>query len=110
MKKIIYLDFDGVLNNYTKWRGEDFFYEPKKGVRDFLNKLSNDFEIVVFIVRDNEQVEKWLIKYNLIKYIEKITDKKGLFYLYVDDRCIKFDGNFDNLSEAICSFKIYWQN
>ena len=38
---------------------------------------------------------KWLIKNNLDKFFKDVTNVKLSSYLYIDDRCICFKGNYN---------------
>lgn len=108
-KRTVYLDFDGVLNTYKKWLGEEYLYEPKEGVRDFLEQLSLSYNIIVFTTRNPDLVKTWLEKYNLFIFVKAITNIKEPAWVYVDDRCINFEGDYEKLLEKISSFRPYWQ-
>jgi len=109
MKKRIYIDFDGVLNNYKGWKGNDELFEPQIGVMDFLNKLSQNYEIYIFSTRNPLNIADWLIKHDLRQYISNITNVKEPAYAYIDDRAIKFDGDYSNILAQLENFKPYWQ-
>ena len=53
------IDLDGVLDNYEKYT-EDI---PKirKGAKDFIVKLSKDYELILFTTRSPMLATKWLI-------------------------------------------------
>ena len=52
---------------------------------------------------------KWLIENNIEKFFIDITNTKDLAWLYIDDRCINFDGNFDNLVDSVNNFKPWYK-
>lgn len=104
-KKTILIDLDGVLNEYTGGFDKDFIPPIKTGAKEFLEKLSESFEIKLFTTRNKILATKWLIENNIDNYFEDITNIKDLSWLYIDDRCINFDGNFENLINSINSFK-----
>ncbi|MBD5401660.1 hypothetical protein HDR58_02505 [bacterium] len=108
-KKTICIDFDGVLNNYNGWQGEDNLFEMKDGCDEFLNKVSKIYNITIFTTRKKSLVVEWLNKYKLSKYIENITDKKIPAEIYIDDRAVNFDGNYDNTYSSIKEFLPYWK-
>ena len=108
-KKDICIDFDGVLNTYRGWAGEDELYEPLPGCQDFLKQMSINYKVNIFTTRNIAQVEKWLEKYELRQYVNKITDKKVPAVFYIDDRAIKFNGNFQDIINQTKNFKTYWQ-
>ncbi len=108
MKKKIYVDFDGVINNYTGWRDGELF-EPRDGALDFIQKISVDYEIWIFTVRDPETIWKWLIKYHFDPFIQDVTNKKEPAHLYIDDRGVNFNGDYEKLKHDMTHFKPYWQ-
>lgn len=111
MKKLICIDFDGVLNNYSGQYDEHNLPQIKEGAEKFLDKLSEDFRIEIFTVRNIETVTQWLIKNNLMKYIENVTNIKNKFAsVFLDDRALNFDGDFDKAYRNITTFKPYWKN
>jgi len=103
-RRTIYLDFDGVLNTYQNWVCEEYLYLPRPGVEDFLKSLNKDYKIVVFTARNIIYVKAWLIKFKLWKYIKNVTNIKGPAVLYVDDRCVKFSGSYEELSKQLTDF------
>lgn len=109
MKKRIYIDFDGVLNKYVGWKGSAELFEPQNGAVEFLNKLSQNYEIYIFTTRNPFNIAEWLIKYDLRQYISNITNIKEPAYAYIDDRAIKFEGNYSNILAQLEDFKPYWQ-
>ena len=109
MKKKIYIDFDGVLNNYNGWKGNNELFEPQTGVKDFLNKLSLSYKIYIFSARNPLDIADWLIKHNLRKYISNITNVKNPAYAYIDDRAIRFDGDYSKILFELEDFKPHWQ-
>ena len=108
-KKTILIDLDGVLNNYTGNFDKDFIPPIKDGAIEFLEKLSKDFEIKLFTTRNKILTTKWLIDNNIDKYFEDITNTKDLAWLYIDDRCVNFDGSFENLSNSVNLFKPWYK-
>lgn len=109
MKKEIYIDFDGVLNQYTGWKGKAELFKPQKDVDLFLKKLSQDYEINIFSTRSCLDIADWLIKHNLREYISNITNVKEPAYAYIDDRAIRFDGDYSKVLSEIETFKPYWK-
>ena len=107
-KKTIYIDFDGVINNYSGWKDGELF-EPKDGSLDFIKELALNYEIRVFTTRNREDIWKWLIKYNFDPYIQDVTNKKEPAYVYIDDRGIRFDGDYEKLMSDVQNFQPYWK-
>ncbi len=107
-KKTILIDLDGVLNNYKGNFNNEFIPEIKDGAKNFLKKLSMNYTIKLFTTRNKILASKWLIENGVDKYISDITNIKELSWLYIDDRCIRFDGDFTNLENQIKTFKTWY--
>ena len=85
-KKVILIDLDGVLNNYNGNFDKDFIPEIKTGAREFLEKLSRDYEIKIFTTRNRLMSSKWLIQNKLDKFVTDVTNVKEPAFLHIDDR------------------------
>lgn len=109
MKKTLLIDLDGVLNQYTGQFDINYIPDIKKGAKEFLMNISKDYIVKLFTTRNKILVAKWLVKNNLDSIVEDITNVKELSYLYIDDRCINFDGNFDKLNSQINNFKPWYK-
>lgn len=109
-KKLISIDLDGVLNTYSGNYAKNEIAPVKDGAFEFLQKLSEDYRIAIFTVRDKTLVRNWLIQNDLIQFVEDITDVKNPFSsIFLDDRAINFDGDFDKTYRLIKNFKPYWK-
>ena len=102
--KTILIDLDGVLNDYDGNFDENFIPKIKSGAKDFLENLSKNYEIKLFTTRNKLLTAKWVFENNIENYISDITNVKDLCFLYIDDRCINFDGNFETLQNKIKNF------
>lgn len=107
MSKTIAIDFDGVLHSYKSgWIAADILEEPLDGALDFCNWLiENKFKIVIFSCRAGQPIgwaaiHDWLEKHRFPPSIE-VTHKKPEALLYIDDRGMRFDGNFDTVVQFI---------
>lgn len=109
-KKTILIDLDGVLNNYTKY-DENNIPPIKTGAKDFLQTLhkSNEYELILFTTRNLIQTLIWLKENKIEKFFTDITNIKKPAYIYIDDRAIQFNGNFEKLLSDIKNFKVYWK-
>ena len=108
-KKTILVDLDGVLNEYNGNFDENIIPEIKDGANEFIQNLHQNFTIKIFTTRNKILTTKWLIKNILDKYISDITDVKEPAYLHIDDRCICFDGNYNNTINQIQKFKPWYK-
>lgn len=107
-KQTILIDLDGVLNRYNGHFDKNYIPEIKEGAKEFIIGLSKNFEIKLFTTRNKILTCKWLIKNNLEEYISDITNIKELSWLYIDDRCIRFEGDYNKLEQEIKNFKTWY--
>ena len=108
-RKTILIDLDGVLNEYTGDFDKDYIPPIKDGAKEFLENLSENFDIKIFTTRNKILATKWLINNSIDQFVADITNVKDLAWLYIDDRCINFDGNFENLSNNINNFRPWYR-
>lgn len=93
------VDFDGVIHSYeSPWRGHQCIDdEPVPGAIDALNRLVEDFEVVIFTTRGGIPEGRSAVS----AYIERhggpadlvVTDKKPAALVYIDDRGYRFTGD-----------------
>ena len=107
--KTILVDLDGVLNTYYGLYDSDYIPPMQEGAFEFLKFLSKNFLIKIFTTRNKLLVAKWIIENNLDNYIEDITSIKEPCWLYIDDRCIQFNGNYQELNEKILTYKPWYK-
>lgn len=98
------------MNNYNGWKDTENLFTPKEGVDDFLKKLSEKYEIYISTTRDRENVYKWMIRHHLYEYIQDVTNIKEPAFAYIDDRAIKFDGDYSKILSELENFKPYWKD
>ena len=93
IKKTILLDLDGVINEYTEGFRQDYIPPVKNGAENFLINLSQKFKIKLFTTREHSMVKTWLISNGLDKYFS--------------GRCIRFNGDYDELFSDIVNFQVW---
>ena len=112
--KTIAIDFDGVINSFKSgWKGPEFTDEPVNGAFEAINILLNEgYKVIIYSTRA-ETVEGKNTIYNYllgnginIREIE-VTDKKPIALVYIDDRAIKFSGNWNEILDKIKKFKTW---
>lgn len=107
-RPIVAIDFDGVLNKYHGWRGENILEEPQAGVAYFLRKINKNYDVVIFTCRDIKKVREWLNEYKLSQYIRAVTMTKPHAYVYIDDRAITYNGSYSEVLEKLEEFCVWW--
>lgn len=113
MKQTVVFDFDGVIHSYKSgWQGIDCIPdEPVEGIRDELKRIHEaGYEIVVVSTRcrvreGQEAINDYLLKHDMLKYVDKICKEKPPAIVYIDDRAICFDGDPSTLLDKINKFK-----
>ncbi len=108
-KKIILIDLDGVLNNYNGVYEDNYIPEIKDGAKEFLASLAENFELKIFSSRPALLVNIWLKTNKIASYISGITDRKEPAFLYIDDRCICFDGDYTSAIHRINTFTPWYK-
>lgn len=106
VKPNICVDFDGVLNNYHGYK-ENELYTPRKGAREFLESLSENYNVLIHTTRDTSQVREWLIRYGLP--FDMVTNVKYPAVAYIDDRAVPFKGEYAPVIKKVQEFKTYWE-
>lgn len=107
MKKTIMIDLDGVLNNYIAYTDE--IPSIRVGAKEFIKYLSDNFELILFTTRDLKQAVEWLQLNNIDKYFKNVTNVKIPAYIYIDDRALKFNGDYERTIDEIEKFGVYWK-
>lgn len=109
-KMTILIDLDGVLNTYNGNFDENNIPTIKEGALEFIKEISKKFRVVIFTTRNSLLASQWIIDNGLEKYVENVTNVKEPAYLIIDDRCINFDGNYNNLTDKINKFSVWYKN
>lgn len=111
MQRTVAIDFDGVMNTYIGWRGEDELFEPRPGLKEFLESLAkHGFEVVVHSSRRPEKIRRWLEAHGLSHLVARVSETKPPAVCYLDDRAVRFDGNFGDAFLQIVTFKAHWES
>lgn len=107
-ERIVSIDFDGVLSKYDGWKGEDILGDPFPGAKEFVLRLiETGYTPVVFTTRNAIRVKPWLSEFGFPDI--EVTDRKYPSVAYIDDRNIRFDGDFVRLEDELRSFDVYWR-
>ena len=108
-KKTLLIDLDGVLNNYDGNYDKDSIPSIKDGAKELLKKLSKDYEIKLFTSRNKLLASKWIFDNKLNEFITDITSEKQPAWLYIDDRGLNFNGDYQKLYDDIINFKVWYK-
>lgn len=118
-KKLLAIDFDGVVNSYTSgWQGATLIPDlPTTGAIDFLRAAAKRFNVVIFSSRSAHDggiaaMKGWLNYHGLPwewidDYLTFPTDKPPA-HVSIDDRAIQFSGRWPSLDE-IDSFQPWYR-
>lgn len=108
--KTVVFDFDGVINSYKSGftRVDQIPDPPVKGIKNEIDKIRQDYFVVVVSTRCATETGRWAVKNYLEKYgivVDAIIAEKPPAVCYIDDRAICFDGTSDGLSDKIKKFR-----
>src|SRR5271157_5178324 len=116
-KKILVLDFDGVLHSYTSgWCGAAVISDaPVAGMAEFLTEAIKHFEVLVFSSRSMHDagiraMQEWLGRYLSPEVFYEISfpTHKPPAFVTIDDRAITFTGEWPSM-DSLLNFKP-WNN
>ena len=109
-RKTVCLDFDGVIHSYKSgWQGEAVIPDPPIHKVDVaVRRLRKHFRVVIYSARCRnrqgvEAIQRWLDKHQI--EVDEVCDHKPPAFVYVDDRAIPFNGDWDETISAIHAFR-----
>lgn len=113
MRQTIVLDFDGVIHSYTSgWKGIEVIPDPPtNGAREAIEIMRQNYEVVVVSSRcsteeGRQAVQNWLIHHKIL--VDRIMAEKPPHVVVVDDRAIRFEGNWADVLLDIPKASIPW--
>lgn len=122
-RPILCLDFDGVIHSYERgWQNGELYGSVTPGFWDWALKAEKLFKLVIYSSRSGTEGEiahmkEWLSdQWEIYKldFHPSVTempfftfaDRKPPAFLTVDDRCVCFKGNWNDLDpELLVDFK-----
>ena len=112
-KQTIVLDFDGVIHSYSSgWKGADQIPDPPTpGTKEAIEKLRMEYIVVVVSSRCHQEggieaIGKWLELHDIT--VDLVTNDKPPHIVVVDDRAIRFNGDWNAVIEAIPAASVPW--
>lgn len=117
---LIAIDVDGVIFEYDKFRGHHYFGGPVEGAKAALTMLRDMGHMVII---DTCRRDEILIRYNLDKhgipydYInysprnkeQGLGTTKVAADIYIDDKGLRFSGDWRQTLREIGAFKEWWR-
>ncbi|MDR2534983.1 MAG: hypothetical protein LBD29_03005, partial [Treponema sp.] len=113
--KVVAVDFDGVINSYVSgWKGPSETDAPVLSAAESLKTLFNSgYKVIIFSTRANtregiETIREYLRKHtenNELADTIEITGQKPIADMYIDDRAIPFNGDWEETLKQIEQFK-----
>lgn len=104
-KKTIALDFDGVLHSYKSgWTGNIPKDEPVDGSLNFVKKLLENYNVIIFSSRaktkeGKDGIKQWLSEHEFPSL--EVSFEKPEAVLYIDDRGFRFTGDFEKVLDFL---------
>ena len=109
-RRTICLDFDGVLHSYRSgWCGAEIIPDPPiHGTRESVARLRQQYRVVVHSARCHTPegrlaVANWLERHGIA--VDDVCEHKPPSHVYVDDRAVRFRGNWDDVLDEIREFR-----
>jgi hypothetical protein len=113
MKQTIIIDFDGVLHSYTSgWQGAHIVGDlPTPGAKGAMRALREKYKVVVVSSRCHQlggkkAVEEWLSLHEID--VDEVTSEKPPHIVVVDDRALRFEGDWNAVIEGIPTASVPW--
>lgn len=99
-KKTIAVDFDGVIHKYSDGYHDGSIYDGLvEGAKDAIFRLRQRYKVVVFSVREPQQITEWLDQQNIV--VDEVTNVKPKAIVYIDDRGLRFTNWKDMLNYLV---------
>lgn len=116
-RQTIALDFDGVIHKYSKgWHDGSAYDPPMDGAIEHIKKLMEQYTVYVFSTREPVQIQDWFGRYGeqiptqiipadqqfwVTPNVLGIARHKVVAFVWVDDRALRYEGNWDKTYTSI---------
>ncbi|MDB4337439.1 hypothetical protein OAA09_00315 [bacterium] len=108
------VDFDGVIHLCSKGFYDGTIYDPPiEGSREALKKLAENFVIIMYSAKAKpdrplisgktgiELIWEWLKKHKMDEFVKEVTSEKPRAVFYIDDKAVRFEGNWKETFEKL---------
>lgn len=120
------IDFDGVIHDYNDgWKGGEIYGEVVLGFFEWVERVRDHFKLVIYSSRSesdegtfamgmwlNEKRNRWIaaggVRNPTVPLPIEFANKKPPAWLTIDDRAIRFEGNWaapELTAEAMKNFR-----
>ncbi len=108
--RLVCVDLNGVLDQFTGWRGRAHWDPPAPGARAFLEGLrAAGCRVVLFTTRHYSGVWRWLVEHDLDGFVDDVTDRKPPADVFVDDHAVNHAGDLAETLTRVLAFRPHWQ-
>lgn len=120
LQKALCIDFDGVISSYNGFKGRGIFGSPVEGAKNCLEKFRREgWRLIVHTSRGEigliedylvrERIPFDFINYNPDNAKFQLSDTKPVAHVYIDDRAVTFNGNWESIYEKVSRFNPWWR-
>jgi hypothetical protein len=116
------VDFDGVLHKCSKGFYDGTIYDPPiKGSHNALRMLSEQYVIIIYSAKAKsdrplingktgiELIWEWLKEHDMDRFVKEVTAEKPRAVFYIDDKAVRFDGDWSDTFEVLEALGYYKQ-
>lgn len=117
--KTICIDIDGTISHFIEWQGPTVFGEVISGAAENIQRLRNaGYFIIIFTTRADKDIIAEFLSRNSIPFDainenpsqpENAIGGKPIADVYLDDRNVPFDGDWDKAYQNILAFQPWEQ-
>lgn len=106
-KPILCLDFDGVVHRYSKgWQDGSIYDPPTDGFAQWAERAKELFKLVIYSSRSKEldstnEMAVWMHMHGINSAWFEFAHEKPPAFLTIDDRCVRFMGDWSALDPAM---------
>lgn len=113
-RETVCIDFDHVVHKYPGWQlgqnPRDITGTLMPGAKEAIKDLRRDYQIIIFSSRARlpaaaRAIAKWLRERGI--EVDGITATKVPAIVYIDDRGLTFDGDWDRIPQRVREFKAW---